>query len=110
MSVEKTILSNLIFNDEYCRRVIPYLKSEYFNEEGERKTFVLIDSYILKYNRQPTPDILTIDLQKEVDTINEAAYASTIKAIEGLENKKENDAWLLETTEAFCKEKALFHG
>ena len=99
MTIERTILSNLVFNDEFCRRVIPYVKVEYFSDQGEQNTFTLIDAYILKYNLLPTIQALTIDLQNEVETINEQSYAATIKVIEELTDEKVDAQGLLDSTE-----------
>lgn len=108
-TTERLILCNLIFNEDYCRRVLPYLKSEYFNHEGENKTFSLIEQYITKYNRMPTIDTLTIDLENDIDNINEKIYKEATEVIESFSKPEGiDDTWLSDTTEEFCKEKALF--
>jgi len=111
LTIEITILTNLIHNEEFARKVLPYLKSEYFSNEGERKTFALINSYVDKYNRFPTSQTLTIDLQKEVDTINEYQYKEAIECLESIQNPEPHEEdWLLDSTEKFCQEKAVYCG
>jgi replicative DNA helicase len=109
-TIEQTILSSLVFNEEYTRKVLPYLKPEYFQNEGERKTFDLFCEYMEKYNRLPTIEALTIDLQKQVENINEHVYKTSVAAIEELHQKDYDEQWLLDSTEQFCQEKAVYHG
>ncbi len=111
MTLERTILSTLINDEEYCRKVIPYLKAEYFQEEGDKKTFTLIDAYLIKYNKIPSLQALMIDLQTEVDTINEHMYTAASKVIEELKNELCIDQkWLIDHTEKFCQERAIYLG
>jgi hypothetical protein len=110
MTLEKTILANLIFDETYCRRVIPYLKADYFGDEGEKKVFTLIDFYLTKYNKIPTLPTLLIDLQNEVGAINEHCYTAASTVIESLERKEVDPQWLLDHTEKFCQEKAIYQG
>ena len=112
MTLERQILANLISNEDYCRRVIPFLKPEYFGDDAERKMFGLIDAYILKYNKTPTSQAILIDLQTEVATINEQSYSATTKVIEevNLDVAKVDLQWLLDNTEKWCQEKAIYHG
>ena len=60
--IEHTIFSNLVFREPFVRRVIPYLKEEYFHSESDKVLFNLISSYIIKYNKPPTPETLRLDL------------------------------------------------
>jgi hypothetical protein len=111
LTIERTILANLIHNEEFARKVLPYLKSEYFSSEGERKAFTLIYAYVDKYNKFPTPKALEIDLQKEVGDINEYCYKETIECIESIvKPEPHEEEWLLDSTEKFCQEKAIYHG
>ena len=111
MTIELTILTNLINNEEFARKVLPYLKPEYFSSEGERKAFTLIYSYVDKYNKFPTTKALEIDLQKEVEGINEFCYKATIECLENISKPEPHEEeWLLDSTEKFCQEKAIYHG
>ena len=61
MTIEKTILSNLLFNEEFTRKVLPFLKAEYFRDTSQRLVFKLIDAYTIKYNTVPSKEALRID-------------------------------------------------
>jgi archaellum biogenesis ATPase FlaH len=109
MAIENTIFSNLLFNEEYGRKVIPYLKEEYFSDVKDKKLFKLIESYVLKYNAFPSKEALTIDLTNQ-SGVSEDMYRETLTLIDGLrldENTKKE--WLEDQTEKFCQEKALYN-
>ena len=61
--LETTILRNLVHNEEYMRKVLPFIKSEYFTDEGERIVYKQISEFIVKYNKPPTVEALSISLQ-----------------------------------------------
>ena len=110
MRLEQTILKNLIKNEAYTRKVLPFLKEEYFSNAEDRLLFKEVADFVLKYNQQPTFDALQI----EVDNIR-GTTDDTVKNIK--ETLKELDAdtvltnadWLLESTEKFCQEKAIYN-
>ena len=107
MRIEQQILTNLIHDEHYCRKVIPFLKKEYF---GDRKESVIMDQIIgffNKYNKTLTPEILAIEVSnskgitdKEVGDIGE--YINTLTKTEV------NQDWLVENTEKFCKDRAVY--
>jgi len=102
-------LSNLVFNEEYTRRVLPFLTPEYFHDATEKQVFKEIERFITKYNGLPTKETLLIELTNST-SIPEQIYS---KAIEFVNNDitfdKKNIDWLIESTEAFCKDKAVFN-
>ena len=109
MAFEQVIFSNLIFNEEYARKVIPFLKEEYFVDYTNKTLFKLIDSYSKKYNSFPSKEALVIDLTNK-EGINEDAFKkckSTIETLDKDENTKLE--WLLDKTETFCQEKAVYN-
>ena len=103
---EHLILNNLLTNDSYMRKVVPFLKKTYF--EGVPKLiFAEISSYVSKYNKLPTRDALTLQIE-ESETISESNYNETVSLIPELFEKRENDAqWLLDTTEKWCQDRAV---
>ena len=109
--IEDIILLNLINNKEYTKRVIAFLKDEYFFESYERIIFNKINNHILKYNECPTLDAVLIACEKDTD-INEKDYNNIVESvgkIASIQNSDQhNQDWLVEETEKFCKEKALF--
>lgn len=109
MSVERLILSNLIYNDEYVRKVIPYLKNEYFQDTTEKVLFEITKQYIEKYNNSPTIEALYIELSNK--PLNEELFNSCKETLGGIQvpEKKSDLNWLLSQTEKFCKDKAIYN-
>jgi replicative DNA helicase len=109
MTIEKTILSNLIFNEEYTRKVLPFLKDEYFREHVEKKIFEQIKLYVSKYNVTPSLESLSIDFSNRND-LNENTFQDGIDLLKSLEkDDKTSIKWLVEQTEKFCQDQALFN-
>ena len=110
MRLEQTILKNLIRNETFTRKVLPFLKEDYFGNLEDRLLFKEVAGFVLKYNKQPSFDALYI----EVDNIR-GATDDTVKNIkETLKELKDdtvstNDDWLLDSTEKFCQEKAIYN-
>ena len=104
--IERTALKNLIHNEEYTRKVIPFLKPDYFENRAERQLFEEIQKFVIAYNKNPTKETLQIDLGKRKD-LNEQEYNNIVEIITAL-NKEEVDLdWLVNTTEKFCKDRAI---
>ena len=108
MELEKTIFENVLFNDEFNRKVIPFLKGEYFTEKKDQVVYKLIDDYFLKYNRFPPIEALKIDLGT-LSNLDTEDFKETFAYIESFEKKDKDIAWLLDKTEEFCKDKALYN-
>lgn len=106
--IEKTILSGLIYNETYIRKVIPFLKDEYFDNLDEKLIFQNIKTYVDKYNGLPTKEALRIAVE-ENEKLNEDRYKSVNIAIDNLEYDSNTDIeWIVEKTEKFCQDKALY--
>jgi len=104
--IEKTTLKNLLYNEDYTRKVLPFLKPEYFEDRSERIVFSEIQKFIDQYNKRPTKETLQIDIGKRKD-LNEDEYKRIVELISTL-NKEEIDLdWLVNTTEKFCKDRAV---
>lgn len=106
MTIEKTILSNLINNEDYCRKVVPFLKKEYFLDPYENVIADELLTFFNKYNTPASINALAIQLPNSKG-INSSDIASVESYINELTFLTENDEWLLEHTEKFCKERAL---
>jgi len=105
--IQTMILKNLLENDTYTRKVIPFLKKEYF--EGQSKViFDLILNYVAKYNKLPTPEILKIEVENV--SMGDELYRSTLESIAEIEKEtqKVDDAWLLDNTEKWCQDRAIY--
>ena len=107
MSIEKVVLSHLLLDDTYARRVIPYLREEYFSDPADQLVYKLIDHYIKVYNTLPSKRELRVELD-DLDGTPERTHEQAIEAIAELSvTKLDNEQWLLDSTEKFCKDKAL---
>ena len=109
MKTETLILKHLIDDEGYARRTLPYLKSEYFSEKSDKLVYESIDRFINKYNNLPTREALTLEIDSESNISDEdfEACKSTISNL--IVDEEENKDWLVETTEKFCQEKALYN-
>ena len=108
-TVEHIILQNLLYNDEYSRRVIPFVEPEYFHDHTEKSVFKVLKSFILKYNNLPTREALMIDIDKN-SSMNEQQFKDCVELVDSLENSEDlNSEWLTEETERFCKNKAVYN-
>jgi len=109
MEVTHLILSHLIHNEEYARTTLPYLESKYFTENAERIVYEQIDEFISKYNSLPTREALTIELDTRKG-ISEKEFSECGQYIGTLiVDEREDSDWLVNTTEKFCQEKALYN-
>jgi replicative DNA helicase len=107
MNTEIVILTNLLHNEEYFQRVLPFLKSEYFSDLGERTVFEKMASFADTYGEPPTPDAIRLALQKD-STLTDALFNETIDLVDALvPTERLNVDWLLDETEEFCRKKAL---
>ena len=109
MSIEKVIFSNLIMNQDYGRKVIPFLKDEYFSDYTDKNVFKLVDEYVKKYNSFPTKEALLIDL-RNLDNISQETYDKSKEMIDSLSTDDNTKIeWLVDQTEKFCQEKAVYN-
>ena len=109
MTIECVIISNLLFNEGYARKVIPFLKQDYFSDYIEKTLFNLINDYVQKYNSFPSKEALAIDLSNKYG-LNEDTFKKARDYIQGLEYEEENEyEWLVDQTEKFCQEKSVYN-
>jgi replicative DNA helicase len=109
MRIEQKILSNLIFDENYCRKVIPFIKKEYF---ADRKEVILADeivSFFTKYNKPASKEILQIEISNRKD-LNDKELSELGDFIGTLSQEPVNEDWMLEHTEKFCKDRAVYNG
>ena len=109
MRLETTILKNLIYNEEYTRKVLPFLSVNYFQEREDKILYEKIDEYINQYNALPTQEALAIELDKS--PIKDEEFQNSLKLLESItnENDEANISWLLDSTEKFCQDKAIYN-
>jgi replicative DNA helicase len=104
--IENTIISSLFFNEEYTRKVLPFIKEEYFGNRVEQLLFGEIFKFVEKYNNLPTKDAILIELNSRKD-INEEELNHIKDYVVAIENTESDNQWLSETTEKFCKDRAV---
>ena len=108
--LEPVILSNLLQSEDYARKVLPFLKEEYFqNDPSYRWTFLTIRDYFEKYNRCPSLEAVLIDLHNRSDTMEQVSR-DTHAFVSTLTTETPDLEWLIDNTEQFCKDKALYNG
>ena len=109
MQIENTIFSNLLFNEDYARKTIPFLKEEYFSNQADKVLFSLISEYVHKYNAFPSKEALAIDLSNKVG-VSELTFKEVAENISKLDIDKDTKLdWLIDQTEKFCQEKAVYN-
>ena len=105
--IETTILSNLIYHEEYCRKVLPFLKSEYFNDNKERVIFETICEFVVKYGKMITKEILYIELDSRKD-ISDSELLESNQVVNDISQNSVDYQWLLNTTEKWCRDRAIY--
>ena len=111
MRLEQTILRNLIYNEEYIRKVLPFLKDEYFSDLIERTIFKELSSFVSRYNTTPTIEAIGLAIRErrnlsDAEVEKSESYLQEIALSKGEESKIQ---WLIEKSEAFCQERAIYN-
>ena len=105
--IETTILQNLIYNEEYSRKVIPFIKPDYFENKSERVTFEQISEFIVKYGSAITIEALNIEVDNRTDLTE--TEVKEIRELNGfLTNTPVDYQWLMDTTEKWCRDRAIY--
>ena len=104
--LETTILSNLFYQEDYARKVLPFLKEDYFGLRTEKILFTEVYKFVEKYNNLPTKEAILIELSQRKD-INEEEHTQLKDIINSITKLDSDPQWLLDTTERFCKDKAV---
>ena len=105
--IEFLILKNLIHNEKYLRKSIPFIKSEYFEDPHQKMVYEEIFSFVQKYNELPTKEVLTIEIEKRSD-VNEDSFKSVTHLISCLDESPVENEWLVDTTEKWCRDRAIY--
>src|SRR6056300_1128215 len=104
--IESTILTNLFYNENYTRKALPFIKSHYFSKKDERELYVEVEKFVLKYKNLPTKEAILIELNHRKD-LNEEEYKGIKDLVNGITYEEVDLQWLLDTTEKFCKDRAV---
>jgi replicative DNA helicase len=111
MNLERAIFNNLLNNETYARKTIPFLKPDYFHNRNDKVVFELIDTYIAKYNATPTKEAMLVDLNNR-DNISEDQFKECKEIIEEIPDQSDQLSsvdWLVDQTEKFCQDKAIYN-
>ena len=107
--IQQTILSAMVHNEKYMRKILPFLKEDYFDDQNNRFLYDIIKTYIDKYNGLPTKTALGIAVDESND-LNEERYKQVTNLIKSLSYDEKTDIdWLVDTTEKFCQDKAIYN-
>ena len=105
--IETTILRNLIYNEEYSRKVIPFIKPEYFEKRSEKVIFEEVTKFIVKYGSSITIEALNIETENRTDLTEDE-----IKEVRGINDSFDDsiveNQWLIDTTEKWCRDRAIY--
>ena len=107
-TIERTALTQFVTNEKYARKVLPFMKKDYFSDKIERTVFEEIIKFVDKYNKIPTQTSLEIEVQGRKD-LNEEEYKKVVAVIQTLSSTDVDFDWLVDTTEQFCKDKAVYN-
>ena len=106
-NIEFLILKNLLHNEEYVRKVIPFIKADYFEDLTQKIVFEEIFSFVEQYNKPATKEILCIEAEKRSD-INDSSFKDVTNLISSLNDEPSEYEWLVTTTEKWCRDRAIY--
>ena len=105
--IELTILRNFLYDEDYSRKTLPFIKDEYFQERSEKIVFQEIAKFITQYNTLPTKEVLTIEVDGRED-ISDEEELTCKELITSCHDEKVESEWLLNTTEKWCRDRAIY--
>ena len=105
--VEFLILRNLLYNEQYLRKVVPFIKSEYFEDFNQKVVFEEISSFVQEYSQVATKEVLCIEIEKRQD-INDSSFKEITNLVSSLEDSTSEFQWLCDTTEKWCRDRAIY--
>ena len=105
--VESLVIKNLLLDEEYVRKALPFIKSEYFSEFTGKNLFTIIHKYFIDYDAIPTKEALEIEVA-QVGGISDDQHKEIVKTIVNIDDERSDYDWILDTTEKWCKERALY--
>ena len=108
MRIENQIFSNLIINENYARKVMPFLVADYFTERTDRILFEEFEKFFIKYGKVPSKDVLKIEVSNRTD-VTEEQVKHVSSSLDDFSGESTNEDWLVESTEKFCKDKAVYN-
>ena len=107
LQIEEVALSKLILDEGYCRKVMPFIKKEYFDAHRNTVLFERLVDYVNSFDTTPEPTALKIEVEKRRD-ITDDIFKEIESFLDNLDRDQYNDDWLVDTTEKWCKERAIY--
>ena len=105
--VENLILKNLLLDEVFVRKSLPFIRAEYFNDPLERNLFEVIAKYFTQYNAIPTKEALEIEVG-QLDTISDEQHKNIVHIIKEIDEEKSEPEWIVDVTEKWCQDRALY--
>ena len=105
--LEVIILKNLVYNEKFCRKVLPFIKPEYFESHEERVVFDEINKYVQQYQTQPPLNAIAIECERRTD-LSQDGFQSILDLLKMFTEDKIDFEWLINTTEKWCKDRAVY--
>ena len=105
--IENLVIKNLLLNEDYVRKSLPFIKSEYFADITGRKIFDIASKYFIEYSALPTKEALIIEVG-QINDISDDQHKQIVESISKIDNEESEHEWILDTTEKWCKERALY--
>ncbi|MHA2023782.1 MAG: DnaB-like helicase C-terminal domain-containing protein, partial [Candidatus Thorarchaeota archaeon] len=105
--VEFLVLKSLLHNEDFLRKTIPFIKPEYFQDTNQKIVFEEIVDFVNQYNQPPTREVLSIEIEKRND-VNEKSFKELTHVVSCLDDEPQEFEWLCNTTEKWCKERAIY--
>ena len=105
--IESTVIQNLVFNEDFSRKVLPFVRSEYFENYSEKVIFEEISKFIVQYNSLPTTPALLIEIEKRTD-LSDEIYKQAVDSLNNMEYVPNDKQWLIDTAEKWCRDRAIY--
>ena len=105
--VENLILKNLLLDEVFVRKSLPFIRAEYFNDPLERNLFEVIAKYFTQYNAIPTKEALEIEVG-QLDTISDEQHKNILHIVREIDEEKSEPDWIVDVTEKWCQDRALY--
>ena len=105
--VENTILRNMIHDEDYLRKVVPFIQPDYFEDHKDRVIFEEVTKFVVKYDKPANQEILNIEIENRND-VTDTEFKEIIDLVSSLSAEKTNKEWLIDTTEKWCRDRAIY--
>ena len=105
--VENTILRNMIHDEDYLRKVVPFIQPDYFEDHKDRVIFEEVTKFVVKYDKPANQEILNIEIENRND-VTDTEFKEIIDLISTLNAEETNKDWLIDTTEKWCRDRAIY--